>query len=68
MSFLPKSRTQEYQNNNDGTQTIRCYSPINPHYYKDSDGNFVSAPMEDLYPFLPRDEFKANMIVKCVDE
>ena len=36
--------------------------------YKDSDGNFVSAPMEDLYPFLPRDEFKENMIVKCVDE
>jgi len=35
--------------------------------YKDSNGNFVSAPMEDLYPFLDRDEFKSNMIVKCLD-
>jgi hypothetical protein len=40
MSFLPKSRTQEYQNNSNGTKTIRCYSPANPHYYKDSDGNY----------------------------
>ena len=36
--------------------------------YKDSNGNFVSAPMEDLYPFLDRQEFQENMIVKCVDE
>ena len=42
MSFLPRSRTQEYQNNDDNTQTIRCYSPANPHYYKDSDGNYHS--------------------------
>ena len=40
MSFLPKSRTQEYQNNNDGTRTIRCYNQTNPHYYKDGDGNY----------------------------
>ena len=40
MSFLPKSRTQEYQNNSNGTQTIRCYNPANPHYYKDNDGNY----------------------------
>jgi hypothetical protein len=42
MSFLPRSRTQEYQNNDDGTQTVRCYSPLNPHYYKDGDGNYHS--------------------------
>ena len=42
MSFLPKSRTQEYQDNNNGTQTVRCYSPLNPHYYKDGDGNYHS--------------------------
>ena len=35
--------------------------------YKDSNGNFVSAPMEDLYPFLLRDEFNANMIVDIID-
>jgi hypothetical protein len=40
MSFLPKSRTQKYQINNDGTQTVRCYSPINPQYYKDKNGNY----------------------------
>ena len=40
MSFLPKSRTQKYQKNGDGTQTIRCYSPGNPQYYMDSDGNY----------------------------
>ena len=42
MSFLPRSRTQEYQNNNNGTQTVRCYSPLNPHYYKDSNGVVVT--------------------------
>ncbi len=28
-----------------------------------ADGTMVSKPLEDLYPFLPRDEFAANMIV-----
>jgi len=32
------------------------------------DGSFVSKPLEDLYPFLPRDEFLANMIVKPLPE
>ncbi|MBI3504323.1 MAG: thiamine pyrophosphate-binding protein [Proteobacteria bacterium] len=27
------------------------------------DGSMVSRPLEDLWPFLPRDEFAANMIV-----
>jgi acetolactate synthase-1/2/3 large subunit len=27
------------------------------------DGSFVSKPLEDLWPFLDRDEFKANMII-----
>lgn len=27
------------------------------------DGSFVSKPLEDLWPFLDRDEFKGNMIV-----
>jgi acetolactate synthase-1/2/3 large subunit len=26
-------------------------------------GKMVSTPLEDLYPFLPRDEFMANMLV-----
>ena len=27
------------------------------------DGSMVSAPLEDMAPFLPRDEFRANMII-----
>jgi acetolactate synthase-1/2/3 large subunit len=33
-----------------------------------SDGSFVSKPLEDLFPFLPRDEFLANMIVAPLEE
>jgi acetolactate synthase-1/2/3 large subunit len=33
-----------------------------------SDGSFVSKPLEDLFPFLPRDEFLANMIIAPLEE
>tara|TARA_R110000824_G_scaffold391519_2_gene589354 strand:- start:6565 stop:8376 length:1812 start_codon:yes stop_codon:yes gene_type:complete len=36
--------------------------------YKKEDGSFMARPMEDLAPFLDRDEFKKNMIVDTVDE
>ena len=32
------------------------------------DGKMVSKPLEDMYPFLDRDEFKKEMIIKPVDE
>jgi acetolactate synthase-1/2/3 large subunit len=32
------------------------------------DGSFVSRPLEDLWPFLPREEFLANMIVEALPE
>jgi acetolactate synthase-1/2/3 large subunit len=32
------------------------------------DGSMVSKPLEDLWPFLPRDEFLANMIIPPVEE
>ena len=32
------------------------------------DGSFVSKPLEDLYPFLPREEFLANMLVQPLPE
>ena len=32
------------------------------------DGSFVSKPLEDLYPFLDRDEFCGNMIVPVLPE
>lgn len=36
--------------------------------YQRPDGTFVSKPLEDLFPFLPREEFLANMLVKPLDE
>jgi acetolactate synthase I/II/III large subunit len=36
--------------------------------YQKPDGSFVSRPLEDLWPFLPRDEFLANMIVEPLPE
>ena len=32
------------------------------------DGSMVSAPLEDLAPFLPREEFLSNMIIPPVNE
>jgi len=32
------------------------------------DGSFVSKPLEDLFPFLDRDEFAANMIIPVIEE
>jgi acetolactate synthase-1/2/3 large subunit len=33
-----------------------------------ADGTMVSKPMEDMWPFLSREEFRANMIVPPVEE
>jgi acetolactate synthase-1/2/3 large subunit len=32
------------------------------------DGSMMSKPLEDLWPFLPRDEFLSNMVIPPVDE
>ena len=32
------------------------------------DGSFVSKPLEDLWPFLDRAEFKANMLIETLEE
>jgi acetolactate synthase-1/2/3 large subunit len=32
------------------------------------DGRMVSKPLEDMFPFLDRETFNANMIVKSIDE
>ncbi len=31
------------------------------------DGSFVSKPLEDLWPFLEREEFKSNMLIPVID-
>jgi acetolactate synthase-1/2/3 large subunit len=33
---------------------------------KNKDGSMTSKPIEDMYPFLERDEFLDEMIVKCI--
>jgi acetolactate synthase-1/2/3 large subunit len=33
-----------------------------------ANGKFVSAPLEDMAPFLPREELKQNMCIPLVDE
>lgn len=35
---------------------------------KKDDGSMVSKPIEDMYPFLPREEFIEEMIVKSIEE
>ena len=32
------------------------------------DGRLISAPLEDLAPFLPREEFKSNMLIPTLDD
>jgi acetolactate synthase-1/2/3 large subunit len=32
------------------------------------DGSMVSKPLEDLFPFLDREEFRGNMIIPTIDE
>jgi acetolactate synthase-1/2/3 large subunit len=36
--------------------------------YQKPDGTMASKPLEDLFPFLPREEFLANMIIPPLDE
>lgn len=36
--------------------------------YQRPDGSFVSKPLEDMFPFLSREEFMENMIVKPLEE
>src|SRR5664280_988106 len=48
----------------DGTDAP--YSP--GQFGRRADGSFVSEPLEDLWPFLDRNEFAANMIVEPVGE
>lgn len=33
-----------------------------------ADGSFVSKPLEDLYPFLDREEFRRNMLIPVLDD
>jgi len=32
--------------------------------YKKEDGSFATRPMEDLFPFLDREEFRENLMIE----
>ena len=36
--------------------------------FKKPDGSMASRPLEDLFPFLEREEFESNMIVPTLPE
>jgi acetolactate synthase-1/2/3 large subunit len=36
--------------------------------YQKPDGTMASKPLEDLYPFLGREEYRANMIIPPIEE
>ena len=36
--------------------------------FRRADGSLMSKPMEDMYPFLSRDEFLENMVIGPIDE
>ena len=47
--------------------------PMQPFYprvtsERKPDGRLVSKPLEDMYPFLDRNEFKKEMIIKPVED
>ena len=56
----------------DGPVIVECLiEPVETPLPKASsvirnDGTSVSRPLEDLFPFLPRDEFEKNMIIKII--
>jgi acetolactate synthase-1/2/3 large subunit len=36
--------------------------------YQKPDGSFVSKPLEDLFPFLDREEFRSQMIIPTLED
>jgi len=53
-----------------------CHVHLDPEHifepklssYKKPDGRLISKPLEDMYPFLPRDVLKDNMIIDLAPE
>ena len=62
---------QELKEVLDTTGPIICELMVDPNHitlpkasvYKKEDGSFATRPMEDLFPFLDRDEFQENLMI-----
>lgn len=71
-----KNQLKEIVENVCGSGPVLCELIMDPFEklgpkvssYKKDDGNIVSKPLEDLYPFIDRKEFLCNMLVKTVEE
>ncbi|MDD3213593.1 MAG: thiamine pyrophosphate-binding protein [Eubacteriales bacterium] len=46
---------------------VQCFEPKSSSR-RCADGGMYSPPLEDLYPFLPREELARNMMIPMVDE
>jgi acetolactate synthase-1/2/3 large subunit len=64
------NKLNEFMNCNEAIicEVVCCIQPRNPklNAKKNDDGTFTSKPLEDLEPFLDREEFKKEMIVKII--
>lgn len=79
LDFVRLSNHDELHNNLDyvlnHNKPIICEIMMNPEQpliprvssMKMPDGRVVSKPLEDLFPFLPREEFESNMIIDLVE-
>jgi len=65
-----REKLEEFMNYTDSIlcEVICCIQPRCPklNAKKNEDGTFTNKPLEDLEPFLDRDEFKREMIVKIL--
>ena len=65
-----KNNINDFMNYNENIlcEVICCIQPRCPklNAKKNDDGTFTNKPLEDLEPFLDRDEFMSEMIVKIV--
>ena len=58
----------------DGFCLVEVFVDVNQKFEPKSatkrypDGTLVSPPLEDLYPFLPREELRRNMIIPLIDD
>jgi acetolactate synthase-1/2/3 large subunit len=50
--------------------TVAPDQPVGPRVSSSlrADGSMVSRPLEDLWPFLERDELRANMLIPLIDD
>ena len=49
-------------------QTNPRWNPSSDSTMQRPDGSIVSKPLEDLFPFLDREEFRSNMLIPTLED